>query len=223
MPKDLLTLLADSEDGIYGVDMEHRVVLWNDAAQRLLGWTADEVLGKRCFEVLQGQSEHVGDCAPNCPVILKARRFQVPAGQTVFTHDKSGAARWIFIAHIIAPSERPELSVLVHIMRDATTEVEAKQLLQSLSRFVELSPPSPESNTEYVTNGAYSDLSPRELEVLSLLAQGYGTDNIADRLFLSKTTVRNHVQRILAKLEVHTRVEAVSYAFRHGLLADRRG
>jgi len=126
-------------------------------------------------------------------------------------------------AHIIAPSERPELSVLVHIMRDATTEVEAKQLLQSLSRFVELSPPSPESNTEYVTNGSYSDLSPRELEVLSLLAQGYGTDNIADRLFLSKTRVGSHVQPILAKLDVHTRVEAVSYAFRNGLFAGRRG
>jgi two-component system NarL family response regulator len=61
-------------------------------------------------------------------------------------------------------------------------------------------------------------LSRRELEVLSLVAQGLGNRAIADRLFLSENTVKNHVRNIHEKLQVHSRMEAVVRAVRDGLL-----
>jgi DNA-binding NarL/FixJ family response regulator len=61
-------------------------------------------------------------------------------------------------------------------------------------------------------------LSPREVEVLTLLAEGLGTAGIAERLFISRQTVATHVQRILAKLGAHSRAEAVAIAYRAQLV-----
>lgn len=61
-------------------------------------------------------------------------------------------------------------------------------------------------------------LTERQLEVLQLLAEGKSTEQIADELFLSKTTVRNHIAHLMANLGVHTRVQAVIAASRAGLI-----
>jgi len=61
-------------------------------------------------------------------------------------------------------------------------------------------------------------LDRRELEVLALLAEARSTDDIAARLCLSEHTVRNRIRTLMAKLDVHTRVEAVSEALRRGLV-----
>ena len=61
-------------------------------------------------------------------------------------------------------------------------------------------------------------LSAREVEVLTLLAEGVGTAGIAERLFISRKTVATHVQRILAKLGAHTRAEAIAIAYRAQLV-----
>lgn len=67
-----------------------------------------------------------------------------------------------------------------------------------------------------------TDLSPREVEVLNLLAEGLANSAIAGRLGISVYTVRNHVQAILAKLGVHSKLEALAMAVREGLLQVER-
>ena len=61
-------------------------------------------------------------------------------------------------------------------------------------------------------------LSARETEILELLASGYAALNISARLDLSHATVRNHIQNILRKLDVHSQVEAIALSFRRGWL-----
>lgn len=61
-------------------------------------------------------------------------------------------------------------------------------------------------------------LTPRELEVLSLLAEGTSGPKIARRLDVSSNTVRTHIQNILTKLQVHSRLEAAAFAVRHGIV-----
>jgi len=64
-------------------------------------------------------------------------------------------------------------------------------------------------------------LTPREIEVLQLLAEGAASQEIADRLAVSPNTVRTHVQGILTKLQVHSRLEAAAFAVRHALVTVR--
>ncbi|MEY2571043.1 MAG: hypothetical protein QOE63_1393 [Acidimicrobiaceae bacterium] len=68
------------------------------------------------------------------------------------------------------------------------------------------------------TTAPSTALTEREQQVLELLVEGLSSQAIADRLFLSMNTVRNHVQNILVKLGAHSRIEAVATAVRTGLV-----
>jgi DNA-binding NarL/FixJ family response regulator len=71
-------------------------------------------------------------------------------------------------------------------------------------------------------DAASCQLSNREVEVLALLTRGFGNSEIADQLFLSPNTVKIHVVRLLEKLGVANRVQAATFATRHGLFEEPR-
>ncbi|MER5373025.1 response regulator transcription factor [Streptomyces sp. NPDC002553] len=68
-----------------------------------------------------------------------------------------------------------------------------------------------------------SALTPRELEVLRLLATGLSNAELASRLHLSQTTIKSHVGRVLSKLDLRDRVQAVVFAYETGLIAPGGG
>ena len=70
--------------------------------------------------------------------------------------------------------------------------------------------------------GPLGDLTPRELEVLTLMAAGLDNVEIAERLFVSKVTVQNYTSSIYSKLDVNTRAKAILYAMQHGLVEPAR-
>ena len=71
-----------------------------------------------------------------------------------------------------------------------------------------------------VAGSAHGDLTPRELEVLSLIAQGKSNREIAVSLSISEKTVKTHVGNILSKLHLSDRTQAAIYAHKHGLVSD---
>ena len=74
------------------------------------------------------------------------------------------------------------------------------------------------SSTERTVALMADQLTYRELDVLRLLAEGLPGDAIARKLEISRNTVRTHVQNVLTKLQVHSRLEAATFAVRHGIV-----
>jgi DNA-binding NarL/FixJ family response regulator len=72
---------------------------------------------------------------------------------------------------------------------------------------------------EFVSaQGQAEILTPREREILQLLADGMSNADVAAKLFISQETVKSHVRHILAKLEADTRTQAVAIALREAMI-----
>jgi DNA-binding NarL/FixJ family response regulator len=69
-----------------------------------------------------------------------------------------------------------------------------------------------------ITDARYDALTPREQQVVRLLAEGISIKEIAERLFISPKTVENHRTNIMSKLELHSAMELIRYAARLGLI-----
>ena len=112
-----------------------------------------------------------------------------------------------------------DASDLVHAVRTASRgdQLLAPQLTRRLiERFTQEPPESPPQE-----NPAVSQLTQRELEVLLSLAAGKSNAEIASELYLSEATVKTHLTRVLDKLGVRDRVQAVVFAYETGLIRPR--
>ena len=69
-----------------------------------------------------------------------------------------------------------------------------------------------------VSDNAYDTLTPREQEVMALVAEGFSTNDIGEKLFISPKTVENHRSSIMRKLDLHSPIDMVRYAAKLGLI-----
>ena len=90
------------------------------------------------------------------------------------------------------------------------------------SRFFEYFQKSVKEEEETTNEELLSSLTQREEEVLDLLTQGFGYNEVSDKLYISNTTVKTHVNNIFQKLQVRDRTQAVLYAIRHGFDKKRK-
>jgi DNA-binding NarL/FixJ family response regulator len=108
-------------------------------------------------------------------------------------------------------------SVRIKDIIDAVRRLEAGETLLSPNEVDELLQLADQQRTQdQEAQRAIESLTPRELEVLQALAEGLSDKEIAERLYLGLGTVRSHVVSILKKLGVHSRLQALVFAIRHG-------
>ena len=118
----------------------------------------------------------------------------------------------VHLTHLLKDMEPDELVLALRDIVNGKTVV-APDLAPILARAVQGK--SPEVKEE--SDSPFSDLTPRETEILGLLAEGQSNKAIARNLGISDGTVKLHVKAILRKLNVHSRVEAAVMAVEKGL------
>jgi PAS domain S-box-containing protein len=223
--KRLFQSLSSTNDGAFIIDKDHRIIFWNQAAEKILEYTAGEVAGRLCFEILGGRDEQgITLCQRYCWIAIQAERGDILPNTDVYAHTRNGEGRWLNVTTFVYPvSDKTMDRVIVHLFRDATEKKDHQRFVDRVLaaseqlekddtvRIISVAPTAPQ------TNG----LTAREREVLTLLAQGQGTEEIAGTLIVSPATVRNHAQNILNKLGVHSRLEAVAYAYQNGLIETK--
>jgi PAS domain S-box-containing protein len=180
-----------SGDALFGFDADSTIVSWNRAADELTGVCADEAVGRYCWEVLGGHDDR-GNlvCHPGCSTARLAREgWPVPC-QGLLIKARNGKRRVEVSTVVVHEGSRP---LFLHVMvpRRETPSQHAASVL----------------------------LTPRQQQVLRLLAEGIPAKVIAGRLGLAEATVRNHIRAILAALETHSQLEAIAKARRLQLIA----
>ena len=211
---NIATALFRTVDGVFAVDAGQRVVYWSPACSQLLGIPAEEAIGQPCCKVLKGK-DPFGNlfCRKECAVSRLGQGERAPKMFPLWIVDPDGEILKLSVSIILVPSHQTDVWTCVHLLhRDPYMEmldsidpsVQAKRLEAGKVRCPGAGSPSP--------------LTPREHEVVTLLAEGLSTSAISQLLDIRRVTVRNHIQHIEEKLGVHSKMEAVAYAYRHHLV-----
>jgi PAS domain S-box-containing protein len=216
----VLAVLAQTADGVYALDQRQRIVFWNTAAERLLGYRAEEVIGRPCHEVFDGEPRPgCLECHASCPVMVAARHHEPVPTYNLLSRTKAGDAILLNVS-VIVPSETDSSLVTIHLFRDATHQLRYETYVEHLLCAAARLPGPPQTLARDIpeTEFLYAPLSAREKEVLLLLVQGKAAREIADTLCISYATVRNHLHAILRKLGVHSQRQAVKVALERHLV-----
>lgn len=189
-----------------GADMT--IVGWNVAASDLFGLDADEALGEPCHTVLCWRDRCGDAICEDCVSDPPGDSDELMPTREVIGRSANGKTLWLSATTIVPPEEIRSQVRLVHLVREVALPPELERLVVERLQGWSL---ATEDGSDVLAR-----LTPRENEVLHLLTEGLDGSAIANTLFLSQATVRNHIQHILKKLEVHSRTEAVALALRNG-------
>ena len=189
-----MQVVGEAADGLAAIDLAQRlhadVMIMDARMPRLDGVEATRRIRQN------------GDL----PRVLMLTTFDLD--EYAFAALKAGASG--FLLKDVPPEE---LLFAIRAVQSGDSVVAPSTTRRLIDQFAALLPDGAEAEPAQL-----SDLTDREREVLTLVAQGLSNAEIAQRLFVSEATVKTHVGRVLAKLGLRDRVQAVVYAYEHGLV-----
>jgi ATP/maltotriose-dependent transcriptional regulator MalT len=143
-----------------------------------------------CEDTLQFMSEHGWEKSPSCGIVNL-----ILADLQAISSDFDAAKKNLDIGRkLVEPIKNPKI---INMMKDIDEKL---------------------GNTTSTSQSLVEPLSPRELEILQLIAQGFSNREISEQLFLALSTVKGHNSNIFDKLQVQRRTEAVARARELGLV-----
>ncbi len=222
----------------FAVNGSHQIVAWNDGAERLLGLRAEEVIGMLCYEALSAnESVRCAGCGIRCDRTAGAPRPADAARDTAsgssgrhtlaapraFVAAPHGEPKPVRVTTLAAHTREGQLRIvhLLYAAPDGSAGATSAPPPRHLAAPSDLSATQPlpviaPAMTEAGESGGKQRrptlLTQRELEVLRLLGAGHSTDDIARELSITRVTARNHVNKVLDKLGVNSRLQAVVIA-----------
>jgi DNA-binding CsgD family transcriptional regulator len=172
---------------VFRTASDSRIRDWNPECERLTGVSAAEAEGRPCWEVIAGRDADGGIvCHPGCSIARLAQQ-----GWPVSCTD----------LHMRTPFGRKRLTISTIVLKGETETTVLHPLREAA-----------ESAAAAATDDPTPSLTRRQREILYLLVEGVRVKQIAARLTLSETTVRNHIRAILRELGAHSQLEAVARA-----------
>ena len=217
--REIKDLVDSTSDSAFAVDGSGQIVAWNSAAEAMFGLSAADAMGKLCGEILRGMDECGPVCSADCSVQQAVRKHH-PVGNFDLHVETATGRQWCNVSVLIAEEANSTMPYSIHIVR----QIDVRKRLELLVRdfVVTGTGLAPEQATTLISStrapARETELSDREISVLRLLAKGVTTTAVAEQLHISRTTVNNHIQHILRKLDVHTRLEAIRRAEHAGLI-----
>ena len=176
-----------SQAAVFRTDRGSAIRDWNPECERVTGITADEAEGRPCWDVIAGHDPVGGIvCHPGCSIARLARQGWPVSCTNLHMRTQYGP-KYVTISTIVL-SDDCETTVL-HLLREATESAQATD-----------------------ADHRRPSLTRRQREILYLLVEGVRAREIATRLTLSETTVRNHIRAILRAFGAHSQLEAVARA-----------
>jgi PAS domain S-box-containing protein len=216
----LKDLFYSASDGVFAIDRKQRIIYWDAGCEELFGYSSHWVLGRPCCDVMQGchPVSEKNMCQKDCSVAgLSVGTGDAPKTFPLKIKNADGRQILVTVNIVLMPSECKRSWIVTHFLHREKSTSMLKALEYAQTKHV-MPPQTAAKPTEENTNLPKNRLTAREQEILFLLAEGLTCTCISQKLSVSQTTVRNHIQHILSKLCVHSRTEAVAYAYRHELL-----
>ncbi len=206
-------LFGRCDDAVFAAGVDGKVVWWGDSAERMLGHSAAQAVGRACGALLAGRdAAGCAVCSGDCHILQQARKGQFTRNYDLEVRTARGRWRWVNVTTLLVQTNG-SVSV-VHMLRDIqhrkATELLAGRIVREVGKLTKMagSATSPPGRT----------CSPRERRILVLLSESRSTEQIAGELGISPATVRNHVRNVMRKMQAHTRLEAVLHAIRNGII-----
>ncbi len=211
--------LATFENDVHAIiaaDADGTIRYCNRAAASLFDREPDSARGLPCWKLARLRGLDGGPfCAPDCPIQREACQGRLSPLHHAARYSKGRLVYPVDIITFLLPGSTGSRRALLHLFNP-------RDRLTAPNEAVAAGPMRTERDR-------LSHLSVREAEVLGALASGRGTSLIAERLSISPITVCNHIENILRKLGVHSRLAAVLLFLRHpagaraaGIRSDHR-
>ena len=216
---DITEFVNGIADPAFACDGFGIIVAWNEAAAEWFGRSSAEALGERCSEVIQGRNERGFVCSSDCVIKQRAAKKRLVEDFDLLVKTPVGE-KWFCVGTSVVHLRNSTRLHTIHTLRPHDAEKRLEMAVRDL-----VAPWAGYTSEQYGTPAYFSRsafretcLTRRELEVLSMVADGRTSAAIAEQLHISRATVDNHFQSVLKKLNAHSRLEAVRKAEHAGLI-----
>jgi PAS domain S-box-containing protein len=218
------TIVQNASRAAIAVDPHNRIVNWNAAAVELVGFSADEVLGRNLQQVIQARDVHGNRLSSDHSALHEMVRIgDTPKSFEIAIITATGKMIRVAVTVVVVLGPEATGYHLVYLMtqmhrRRRADEAIDRLLAQTNIPGVTVPGSSAPSGAEQRGTSQQPHLTRRQLEVLLLLAEGKRSHEIAEEMCISVHTVRTHIQGILRTLGAANRLEAVSKALHERII-----
>ena len=216
-----LNIVCATPGPAIATDAEHRVLGWNRAARRLLGYRGrSRAIGRRVYDLLEAR-DVFGNRLGNEHIAFSEmiQRGEAVRSFELDARTRGGESVRLATSVIVVLGETPSQYELVYLVRPVRRRTRAEEVIERLLAHGQARAWANANGAEPAQGEPIpAKLTPRQIEILQLLSEGSTCHEIAESLCISENTVRSHIQNILARMGVHSQVDAVSRAIRASMI-----